>query len=209
MKVPLVKLWLNPLNLQSYEFLSNFGAYIRHFGKLINFVPVYRFSDRVKEAAFHHQKLAKAHTLAQNCYGAGSFCSNGIVNNLRLTHPLKVLDQGIKQTCLFNFNINRYLDFIPLYKEECLEPIKNKNFDIDLCGDSIMKQVLRKEDFKNKIVDCYEKSFDRPKSGKFGSSNAILSQSARAYSPASSPVIPSFIIMDYPFKVKLVQLNSL
>jgi len=202
MEIPLVKLWMNPINLQSYEFLSNFGSYIRHFGSLINFVPVYRFSDRIREAAAQHAVKGRATVIGKYCYTQGSFCSNGIINNIKLTRPLKVLDQGIKQTCLFNYDVNKYLDFVPKYKEECLENLRSKNFDVDLCGTSIMIEILGQDEYDGKVQKCYDGSWNNPKYGKYLSSNKILSQSAGHYSPASSPVIPSFLIKDFAFKVK-------
>jgi hypothetical protein len=199
---------MNPLNFDSYEFLANFKGYISHFGDLIEFQPVFRFENRLREAASHRQKTALPRLLAPYCYGFGNFCSQGKINGIVLSKPVKVVDQGIKQSCLFDYDLEKFLEFVPLYKDGCLAGIKNRNFELDYCGDQIMEKILGKENFSEKIMKCYEESFQMNKSKmKFKSSNSVLSKNAQLFSPTSKMVIPSFLIEDYAIKVKNQNLN--
>lgn len=46
---PIVTLWLDPVNVEAYDFMIKFYKYRKHLGDKIKFIPVMRFQNLIQE----------------------------------------------------------------------------------------------------------------------------------------------------------------
>lgn len=161
--LPTVDAWISTTNADSYKFMNEFKPYYQMWlWDKINFKPVYRFKSRLNmndiDSLMNGQRF---------CYFMGAFCVDD--NNGKITKPLELIDEGIRQKCLWhqssndlveigNYSPKSYMDivtnsegldsarrlkyflYIDLYKSQCLPNLNKFNFSTNECSKKISNQ---------------------------------------------------------------------
>lgn len=200
MEVPLVNLWMNPLSRQSYNFLLNFKNYEKQFGNSINFFPIMRFKDANKANADSRVRPFNKNYMRSHCYDYGFYCSGGSYENREIREPTTVLDEGIRQTCIFEKDRNEFYRYAGQYASICLDDAStDEEFELDKCAHALRFKLFNTT-FADHIESCYKESFVVA-SNKFRSPNKVLSKYSFLYAKDANPRIPTFLISTFGIRV--------
>lgn len=206
MEVPLVNIWMNPLSRQSYNFLLNFKNYEKQFGNTINFFPIMRFKNANKANSGTTIPTFTKKYLRTHCYDYGYHCSDGSFENREIKEPTTVLDEGIRQTCIFEKDKEQFYRYAAQYSLICLDDAQtDEDFELDKCTHALRFKLFNTT-FTNHIEDCYKQSFVI-QSKRYRSPNKILSKYSFLYAKDANPRIPTFLIGTFGIRVSLNFLN--
>lgn len=203
MEIPVVSLWMSPLSRQSYDFLTNFKNYATQFNDTIEFYPVMRFQnilrERRKQGATHFTK----NYLISHCYDRGVYCSQGNYENRMIEKPTLVLDEAIRQTCIYDLNRHQFYRYIEQYASNCLDEVESGEFfKIEECTFSLRFKLFNAT-FSEEVEKCFKESFvDKTQNSRYLSPNKILSKYRFLYLDSPNAKVPTFLIGRFAIRVK-------
>jgi len=123
---PKLDIWLSPLEPKSYEFMLKLKPYYQSWMyKVVQLNPILRFKS---QRAMNQKYLFDKNFFTKNCYSLGSFCvetEKGVINK-----PLELLDEGIRQMCLWEQSSDdkkdKWFKYIENWKDQCLADLNTK-----------------------------------------------------------------------------------
>lgn len=186
-----LEFWVNPLSEKSYEFLNGFKKNLDYFGKKVKFLPFYKFKDL-------RDKFVKEVFLEKHCYVKGNFCDLNIFD----FHHFSVLEEGLRQICIFENDENYWWEYINFY-QSCLTEKFKKNSKIKLldCHETILKP--KNNDFREEIQDCINNSFSNNQN-RYLSSNLLLKKNENPNEYKNIYLVPAVFIDNRLVKEELM-----
>lgn len=107
-----------------------------------------------------------------------------------------ILDEGIRQKCLWSLSKELFWAHIGRYSRTCLEVGDNSELDLEACSQSVRTPVYEGvENIWDKVEQCYINSFEKP-SDKKHSVNKLLKGDDRLWVD-SHVVLPAMVIGKY------------
>lgn len=197
-------LWMDPLSIESYDFLIKFNIYRKHLADKFKLVPIFRFENLSESVENGTQNVSY---VKRHCYNKGDYCHSGIFmgKSLGNSGPYDVMGVAIIQICIRKTNEDSFYSFAKLYKKYCISKLADK-MNIRLCT----LAILRRKEFlniKEKVTECVKTAikfdFEMLNKDKSPYSGQVkLFDDQEWYYPVGSPVIiPALFIKDFRIKV--------
>ena len=149
-----IDLFTNILNLETFQFLSEFQSYYYSLDKYID-MNIYYLTPKL-EGLLQSQKT-------RDCLKNGLFCQRNTNNNInKEINGVDLIYESLYHQCMFQRSKKSYFNIISQYSEMCLNKEKYSNF----CGLDLFNGDMREI-----IMDCvfnsfgnsdYEKKWEKP-----------------------------------------------
>lgn len=204
MEIPIVTFWMNPLSRASYEFLSGFQNYEARFNNSIEFYPIMRFQNLLKQKIEGNAPHYSRKYLLEHCYDYAGFCTPGSYENHMIEKPTTVLDEAIRQTCIFEKNKPQFYRYVKQYASNCLDGVESEggNLNIKDCTYSIRFKLFNSTFFEE-VESCFKGSFVHPRESRYRSPNKILSKYRYFYKDTANAKVPTFLIGRFAIRVRI------
>jgi hypothetical protein len=100
---------MDPLSLESYDFLAKFNRFRKHLSKKAKFLPIMRFQNLSPHTAYNSdtEKHGQSMQYIKNhCYAKGTYCHNGLNNGEQIggRGGIDIMNTAILHLCLHNEN---------------------------------------------------------------------------------------------------------
>lgn len=162
---PEVSFWIYPGSRQSYA----------AFGKLEPFIKRLLKKDAIsfKMNIFLPTMGSYSKNIMQptqtDCYSRGKYCSVGMIDSTRpLTNNTHLIDEGIRQVCMWKHSPSYFWTYSQLYLKHCFSPSNQYEFlDLSDCIDLVKKDIesdkykkdISKFLYSSDIESCFQGSF--------------------------------------------------
>ena len=179
---------MSPVSLESYDFLADFRNFLAILGRNVTFTPKYRFKNMVG--------VYDPQVLETMCIDGGKFC----VAERSKYNPLAMIEEGIRQTCIWQFSqeqslpSNFWWDYVLLYAH-CLRSIDSSysSQTIISCEQKIYLELNFSDDQISLTELCVKDSYETQDTPKMQTKNTIL-ESTIGDAYAGVYIVPALLV---------------
>lgn len=195
---PKLGYWLYPGNRAGYAGLMNLEPFIKSFLKNrtlsfeVNILFPTPFSELPENAQIH------------DCYGNKTYCSIGLTDIARtLKNNTHLLDEGIRQKCMWNLSRDYFWEYAREYFELCVGPlVLFQELDIKDCARLAKEKVDSEIEAKfilsdQQIEACYNSAFTDFENKQASQVKVFSEQSITSTPLYNFEVVPALLIDRY------------
>ena len=195
---PKLGYWLYPGNRAGYAGLMNLEPFIKSFlkNRTLSFEVNVLFPTPYTELP--------ENTQIHDCYGNKTYCSIGLTDIARsLKNNTHLLDEGIRQKCMWNLNRDYFWEYAREYFDLCVGPlVLFQELDIKECARQAKEKVDSEIEEKfvlpeQKIEACYNAAFTDLENKATSDVKIFSDQSITSTPLYNFEVVPALLIDRY------------